>query len=35
MPTTVVKKQRDGGVYVLTREMQNGWLARPGALVMP
>jgi hypothetical protein len=34
MPATVVKKRGDGGVYVLTEETQNGWLARLGALVM-
>jgi hypothetical protein len=28
-------EKRDGGVYVLTDETQNGWLARLGALVMP
>jgi len=27
--------RRAGGVYVLTEETQNGWLARLGALVMP
>jgi hypothetical protein len=28
-------ERRDSGVYVLTEETQNGWLARLGALVMP
>jgi len=28
-------EQRDGGVYVLTEETQNGWLARLSALAMP
>ena len=28
-------ERRDGGVYVLTEETQNGWLARLGALAMP
>ncbi len=28
-------ERRDGGVYVLTEETQNGWLARLGAAVMP
>jgi hypothetical protein len=28
-------ERRDGGVYVLTEETQNGWLARLGSLAMP
>ncbi len=28
-------ERRDSGVYVLTEETQNGWLARLGVLMMP